>query len=97
LGRKLLRKGKFYVYILQSRNSLFYTGFTKDLEERLHRHNHGRGGRFTPSKRPVRLVYYEVYDDRASAMRREKQIKDFSQRKKRELVRRFRITHLVKN
>jgi len=72
---------KYYVYILysQSRNK-YYIGYTHDPQERLVEHNLGA----TTSTRPGRpwiLVYTEVFNDKAKAMRRERVIKQMKSRK----------------
>jgi putative endonuclease len=65
----------FYVYILKSRkDGSYYIGSTKDLEERIERHNQGRST-YTKAKRPWKLVYFEEHHDRSSASKREKEIK----------------------
>ncbi len=84
IGAQIGERGK--ILRLYPAIGSYYTGFTHDLQDRLCRHNHGRGGRFTSSKRSLRLVYYEEYGDRASAMKREEQIKDFSQNRKKMLI-----------
>ena len=64
-----------YVYILESlSDGSYYIGSTRDLNERLDRHNQGRS-KYTKSKRPWRLVYHEEYPDRSSATKREYEIK----------------------
>lgn len=65
----------FYVYILRCADGTLYTGWTTNPERRLAEHNAGRGAAYTRSRRPVALVYCEPHPDRASAMRREAQIK----------------------
>ena len=65
----------YYLYIIQSENDdSFYIGTTQDLNSRLERHNQGRS-RYTKTKRPWKLVYYEEHPDRSSAMKREYAIK----------------------
>lgn len=65
----------FYVYILQSlKNSDIYVGFTNDLKNRLKRHNLGKV-RSTKPYKPWRLAYYEAYQSKADATKREKQLK----------------------
>jgi len=61
----------YYVYILRSLTSgRFYTGFTADLKDRLKRHNENRE-RATRKRGPWELVYYEEYDTRSEAIKRE--------------------------
>jgi putative endonuclease len=58
----------YYIYILQSElDGSYYVGSTKDLDERLHQ--------YTKAKRPWKLVYYEEFPDKSSALKRECQIK----------------------
>jgi putative endonuclease len=79
----------YFVYILQAKDGFLYTGTTTNLEERIKRHNCGRGGRFTKGRRPLKLVYYETLSDLKSAMRREIQIKKLSRLHKQKLIANF--------
>jgi putative endonuclease len=73
----------YFVYILQSlKDGGYYIGSTRDLTERILRHNQGRS-RYTKAKRPWKLVYSEEHPDRSSAVNRENQIK---RRKKKEYI-----------
>ena len=64
-----------YVYILESvTDGSYYIGSTQNLIQRIERHNQGRS-KYTKSKRPWQLVYYEEYPDRSSATKREYEIK----------------------
>jgi putative endonuclease len=66
---------KFYVYILQSlKDFSFYVGQCDDLDSRMSKHFDGMS-KYTASKRPWRLVYFEVYESRSEALKREKAIK----------------------
>ena len=71
-----------FVYILSSGvKDRYYVGFTSDvLEERLRRHNSNHKG-FTGGVGDWKLVYYERYSDKSSAILREKQIKKWKSRK----------------
>ncbi|CAB1076745.1 hypothetical protein D1AOALGA4SA_4540 [Olavius algarvensis Delta 1 endosymbiont] len=65
----------YYVYIIQSqKNESYYIGTTRNLSDRIERHNQGRS-KFTKAKRPWKLVYSKEYPDRSSAMKREYAIK----------------------
>ncbi len=75
-----------YVYILQCRDKSFYTGWTNDLENRVKVHNQGKGGKYTRAKLPVELLYFEEYQDKIEAMRREYAIKQLTKKKKLELI-----------
>jgi putative endonuclease len=50
-------------------------------------HNEGKNGaKYTRTKRPVTLVYYEGFSTKEEAMRREYEIKQFTRNKKLELL-----------
>ena len=76
-----------YTYILKLKNGNYYCGWTNDLEERVRTHNAGRGARYTRSRRPVRLVYYEEFATREEAMSREWHLKRMSRAGKERLIR----------
>ena len=64
-----------YTYILKCSDGTFYTGWTNHLERRLAAHNAGTGAKYTRSRRPVELFYFETFPSREAALRREWQIK----------------------
>ena len=76
----------WFVYILQCGDGSFYTGVTTDIERRLLKHNLGKGGRYTRSHLPVRLVWIEEVADRSLAQSREVNIKNLSHVKKLALI-----------
>ena len=64
-----------YTYVLKCADGTFYTGWTNHLERRLAAHNAGTGAKYTRSRRPVELYYFETFSTKEAAMRREWQIK----------------------
>ena len=65
----------FYVYILKSKlDNTFYTGFTGNLRRRFKDHKNGNV-ESTKNRRPLELIYYEAYNDKESALKREKFLK----------------------
>lgn len=71
----------FYVYILQSlKDFSFYVGQCDDLDRRMSKHFDGMS-KYTAGKRPLRLVYFEVFADRSAAIKREGEIKRKKSRK----------------
>ncbi|HSH50258.1 MAG TPA: GIY-YIG nuclease family protein [Bacteroidales bacterium] len=72
----------FYVYILYSdKFNRFYTGFTKDIKQRLKEHNSGQT-KSTKPYRPWQLIYQEVCKTRMEARKREKYYKSGTGREK---------------
>ena len=78
-----------YVYILRCKDDSLYTGWCIDLEKRLALHNSGKGAKYTRSKRPCKLVYYEEINNKSEALKREISIKKLTKAKKEDLVRSF--------
>ncbi|HIY64142.1 MAG TPA: GIY-YIG nuclease family protein [Candidatus Mediterraneibacter stercoripullorum] len=76
-----------YTYILTCRDGTLYTGWTNDLEKRLRIHNEGKGAKYTKSRRPVVLAYFEEFNTKQEAMRREWEIKQMDRQQKLELIR----------
>ena len=72
-----------YVYILRCKDDTFYCGWTTDLTERIVAHNSGKGAKYTRSRLPVELVYYEKYDTKHEAMSREEKTELVAQQSKR--------------
>jgi putative endonuclease len=72
----------YYVYILYSEKcERYYVGHSDNVERRLEEHNSGRGGKYTKSCKPWRLVYNEIYENKALAVNREMDIKKKKSRK----------------
>ena len=79
-----------FCYIVECADGTFYTGWTTNLERRLAVHNAGRGSRYTRSRRPVKLVYFECCSSRAQAMRREVTLKRMSRPAKLDRILKFK-------
>ncbi len=77
----------WFVYIARCGDGSLYTGVTTDPDRRESVHNTGRGGAYTRSRRPVRLVYREPAVDRSAALRREAAIKRLDRQQKETIVR----------
>ena len=75
-----------YTYIVKCSDGTFYTGWTNDLEKRISAHNSGKGAKYTQSRRPAILVYYEEFCTKEEAMRREYEIKQMPRQRKQRLI-----------
>lgn len=77
----------YYVYILKCRDNSYYTGVTSNIEKRVLEHQNGDDPKsYAYRKRPVKLVWYECYNDINQAIEKEKQIKGWSRKKKEALI-----------
>ena len=75
-----------FVYILLCADGSLYTGWTTDLEKRLKTHNEGKGAKYTRSRLPVKLFYYEEFDCKSDALQREAAIKKLTRQQKFDLA-----------
>ena len=75
-----------FVYLVRCSDQSLYVGHTRDLAAREQTHNEGHGAAYTAKRRPVRMVYAEEYPSELEALRRERQIKGWTSRKKEALI-----------
>lgn len=71
-----------FVYLVRCADDSLYCGWTTDLEGRIAAHNNGTGAKYTKSRRPVELVYFEEYENRHEALSREWHIKRLRRKEK---------------
>lgn len=75
-----------YTYIVRCKDNSLYCGWTNNLEKRIESHNAGTGAKYTKSRRPVELVYFESFDSKEEAMSREYAIKQLTRAGKMKLI-----------
>lgn len=75
-----------YTYILRCGDGSLYTGWTNHLTKRVANHNAGRGAKYTKAHLPVELAYYETFETKEEAMKRECAIKKLSRPQKERLI-----------
>ena len=77
----------YFVYIISnSHRSVFYTGVTNNMSNRIRQHETGQIQGFSKKYNCTDLLYYEKYVYVYEAIAREKQIKKYSNKKKRALI-----------
>jgi len=83
---------KHYIYIVECKDRTLYTGYTTDVKKRVKAHNSETGvdgsvgAKYTRSRRPVKLRYFEEFDDKSTAMTREYMVKQLTREQKKELI-----------
>lgn len=75
-----------YTYILKCADGSLYCGWTNNLEKRLSAHNAGTASKYTRTRRPVELAYFEQFDTKQEAMSREYHIKRLTREEKLKLI-----------
>ena len=88
---KALETNGFYAYIVMCADGTLYTGWTVNLAKRVEAHNGGSGSKYTNTRLPVVLVYYEEFDNKREAMSREWHIKKLSRECKEKLIKSLQL------
>ena len=78
----------YFIYIVKCKDETYYTGYTTNIEKRIKAHNEGKGAKYTRGRLPVKLVYWEQYEEKAQALKREYAIKQLTRKQKQQLIRR---------
>ena len=78
----------YYLYILRCADNSLYCGQTKDLQRRIEEHNSDKfkSAKYTRTRRPVKLVYFEKYKTINEILKREFKIKKMTKIKKESLI-----------
>lgn len=76
----------FFAYLVRCADGTLYGGYTTDLQKRLAAHNSGKGAKYTRSRLPVELVWWEEYPTKEAAMSREWHIKRLTREQKLALI-----------
>jgi len=84
-------KKKWVVYLLECGDKTIYCGITNNLSNRLKQHRGEKpgGAKYTRSRMPLKLVYFEEKESRSEALKRELSIKKMSKSAKIELIEKF--------
>ena len=77
---------RHYVYIIECKDSTWYTGYTNHLQKRIEKHNEGKGAKYTRGRGPVSLIWEESFSSKTEAMRLEYALKKMTRAKKEEYV-----------
>lgn len=79
-----------YIYIVSNKTrTVLYTGVTSNLQARIYQHKFEDGSKFTTKYRCTDLLYYEIFTDIVSAIKREKQIKKWKREYKENVINEF--------
>ena len=74
----------YYIYMLRCEDNSIYTGITNDMKRRWEEHHNKeeKGAKYTKARLPIELVYFEEFEDKIEAMKREYAIKQLKRREK---------------
>ena len=76
----------FFFYLARCSDSSLYSGSCKEVKSREKMHNEGKGAKYTRSRLPIKIIYFEEFGNRSEACKRESEVKKFTKTKKENLV-----------
>ncbi|MCK8624015.1 GIY-YIG nuclease family protein [Apilactobacillus xinyiensis] len=77
-----MENSKYYFYVLKCGDNSLYGGYTTNVQQRLLKHQAGKGAKYTRSHLPVELIYYESFSNKHLALQKEYQFKHQTRNKK---------------
>ena len=77
---------KYYAYMLRCSDGTIYSGYTTDPYKREKVHNSGKGAKYTRARLPVKLEYFEEFDNKIDAMKREYALKQYTHKEKERII-----------
>jgi putative endonuclease len=80
--------------MVQCKDGTYYTGYTKDLENRIALHKSGKGAKYVKCKLPAELVYAKEYRYYKNALNAERRIKELTRKQKSKLVKSYADNNL---
>ena len=75
-----------YAYMVLCADGTVYSGYTTDPKRREDEHNSAKGAKYTRCRLPVKLAYYESFDSKSDAMKREAAFKKLTRQQKLMLI-----------
>lgn len=81
----------YFTYIIQCSDKTYYTGVTNDLKKRVKAHNGElrNGAKYTKTRRPVTLMYYEEFKTKSDALKEEYILRHRTRQEKEVLIKGF--------
>ena len=81
-----MKSDKHYAYMVRCNDGSIYSGYAIDPYKREQVHNTGKGAKYTRTRLPVKLVYFEEFDNKQEAMKREYAFKQYNHTEKEKLI-----------
>lgn len=77
---------RHYAYMVRCSDNSIYSGYAVDPIKRVNVHNSGKGAKYTRARLPVKLVYYEEFETKTDALKREWEFKKLSHKEKENMI-----------
>lgn len=93
----MAKSDKHYAYMLKCADNSIYSGYAVDPYKREEVHNSGKGAKYTRTRRPVQLAYFEEFDNKVDALKREREFKKYSHSQKQKIIENNNICKITNN
>ena len=80
------KENKHYAYMVRCCDGSIYSGYAVNPYSRETVHNSGKGAKYTRARLPVKLVYFEEFDTKVEALKREREFKKYSHSEKEKII-----------
>ena len=77
--------------MVRCKDNSIYSGYAVDPHKRELVHNSGKGAKYTRARLPVKLVYYEEFEDKKEALKREREFKKYTHIEKEQIIKGLEI------
>lgn len=82
-----MKSDHWYLYVLLCSDGSYYAGVTVDVDRRLKEHNTSKAGaKYTRSRRPAELLFYEKFQTRSTAQKAEYHFKKLTRKQKEKFI-----------
>lgn len=92
-----IKSQKHYAYMVRCKDNSIYSGYAVNPYKREEVHNSGKGAKYTRARLPVKLVYFEEFEDKKDALRREREFKKYTHIEKEEFINNFKKIENIKD
>ncbi len=75
-----------FFYLARCADSSLYAGTCVNVQEREEKHNAGTGAKYTRSRSPIKIIYWEEFDTLSAARKREAEVKKWTKDRKEGLL-----------
>lgn len=76
-----------FFYVLECSDGSYYAGYTNDLDNRIQKHNSGKGAKYTRARKPVTLIFTKGFESKSEALKAEYSFKQLNRKEKEEFLR----------
>ena len=90
-SKEMKRRDIFYVYMIEDKHGTYYSGYTRDLKNRIGLHRDGHGAKYLRGRSPLKLVYCKEYRYYRNALQAEQRLKKLTRKDKEDLARSFEV------